>query len=74
MLFGPMDRSLPIAAETERIAVRLALFARENYGKRVIHLALRIDGCAMAAIEGIVGRAILDPVGWELVAPDQLAV
>jgi aryl-alcohol dehydrogenase-like predicted oxidoreductase len=80
-------------------------FAQENYGKRVIHLALRwvldradttialwgarhpdqlapidevmdwrIDSPAMAAIDGILVRAIPDPVGPEFMAPpDRLA-
>jgi aryl-alcohol dehydrogenase-like predicted oxidoreductase len=80
-------------------------FAQENYGKRVIHLALRwvldradtnialwgarhpgqlapidevmgwrVDASAMAAIDGILARAIPDPVGPEFMAPpDQLA-
>lgn len=80
-------------------------FARESYGKCVIHLALRwvldradtnialwgarhpaqlaplsdvmgwrVDSSAMSAIDGILARAIPDPVGPEFMTPpDQLA-
>jgi aryl-alcohol dehydrogenase-like predicted oxidoreductase len=83
----------------------LDAFARANYGKRVIHLALRwvldradtnialwgarhpgqlapidevmgwrIDAAAMAAIDGILARAIPDTIGPEFIAPpDRLA-